>query len=223
MNSSLAFAAELAERDEVLAEKLSVLGELGRRVNEVRSGAERIVAFLERFPADRSHLDTALAEAELDLATSRDALGRAHEAVERARTEDARTTARRHEAHAASDLHTTEERRDRLVTRRESLLSEAADADAEAQTLSGAAAELSAALDAAPRVAQPAPPAQGLDGILDWAARARAAVLVARSGLETERERVVREANELASSVLGEPLYATSVATVRQRLEERGA
>jgi hypothetical protein len=46
-------------------------------------------------------------------------------------------------------------------------------------------------------------------------------VLVARGGLETERERIVREANELASSVLGEPLYTASVAVVRRRLEEQ--
>ena len=76
-------------------------------------------------------------------------------------------------------------------------------------------------LESAPRVAHPEPPAPGIEGVLEWAARAHAAVFVARSGLETERERVVREANELAASVLGEPLYATSVALVRQRLEER--
>ena len=70
-------------------------------------------------------------------------------------------------------------------------------------------------------MALPEPPGPGIEGVLEWAARAHAAVFVARSGLETERERVVREANELAASVLGEPLYATSVALVRQRLEER--
>jgi hypothetical protein len=70
-------------------------------------------------------------------------------------------------------------------------------------------------------VAAPEPPGPGIAGVLEWAASAHAAVLVVRSGLETERERVVREANELASSVLGEPLYATSVAAVRRRLEGR--
>ena len=43
---------------------------------------------------------------------------------------------------------------------------------------------------------------------------------MARAGLEAERERIVREGNELASSVLGEPLYTASVAQVRKRLEE---
>ena len=59
----------------------------------------------------------------------------------------------------------------------------------------------------------------GLDGLLEWASRARAAILVARGGLETERERAVREANELAAAVLGEELGATRVSAVRERLE----
>jgi hypothetical protein len=62
-------------------------------------------------------------------------------------------------------------------------------------------------------------PEPGLEGTIAWASRARAALWVVRSGLEGERERVVREANELGASVLGEPLAATSVATVRKRLE----
>jgi hypothetical protein len=37
--------------------------------------------------------------------------------------------------------------------------------------------------------------------------------------LETERERVVVEANVLGASVLGEQLGASSVALVRRRLE----
>ena len=70
-------------------------------------------------------------------------------------------------------------------------------------------------------MAAPDPPERGLDGLADWGARAHAAVFVARSGLETERGRVVREASELAASVLGDPLAATSVAGIRERLEER--
>ena len=221
MDPSLAYALELEQRDETAAALLATLAALDRRIGEVRAGAERVAAFRERLPADRTHLETALAEAERQLEAARDAAARAHEAVERARNEDARATARRHEAHAASDLHTTEERRDRLVVRGEALDREAEDAEAEAAMLDAAARELSTELESAPRVARPEPPAPGIEGVLEWAARAHAAVFVAGSGLETERERVVREANELAASVLGEPLYATSVALVRQRLEER--
>jgi hypothetical protein len=62
-------------------------------------------------------------------------------------------------------------------------------------------------------------PAPGLAGTIGWGDRAHAALFVVRGGLDTERERVVREANELAASALGEPVSATSVAGVRERLE----
>lgn len=221
VDPSLAYALELEQRDETAAALLATLGALDRRVDDVRARAERVAEFRERLPADRAHLETALAGADRELQAAREAITRASEAVERARGEDARATARRHEAHAASDLHTTEGRRDRLAARQQELARDADEAEAEAATLDAAARELASGLESAPRVAPPEPPASGIGGVLEWAARAHAAIFVARSGLETERERVVREANELAASVLGEPLYATSVALVRQRLEER--
>lgn len=222
MDPSLAYALELEQRDETAAALLATLGALDRRVSEARARAEQVAAFRARLPADRTHLETALSEAGRELEAAREAFARAREAVERARNEDARATARRHEAHAASDLHTTEGRRDRLAARQQALAREAEQAEEEAAALDAVARELSSELESAPRVARPEPPAPGIEGVLEWAARVHAAVFVARSGLETERERVVREANELAASVLGEPLYATSVALVRQRLEERG-
>jgi hypothetical protein len=63
-----------------------------------------------------------------------------------------------------------------------------------------------------------APPAAGLGGVVAWAVAARAAVFVARSGGIREREAVVREANELAAAVLGEPVAGASVASVVARL-----
>jgi hypothetical protein len=63
------------------------------------------------------------------------------------------------------------------------------------------------------------PPAPGLDGLEEWASRVSAALLVVGSGLETERERLVRQANEIAASVLGEPAHAGAVSRVRAELE----
>jgi hypothetical protein len=70
-----------------------------------------------------------------------------------------------------------------------------------------------------PRVHDVPAPAGGLDGALEWASRARGALLLERSGLARERDDVVREASELLGSVLGEPLTSTAVAGVRARLE----
>src|SRR2546427_545244 len=55
-------------------------------------------------------------------------------------------------------------------------------------------------------------PAPGIEGTLEWASRARGALLLEHSGLVTERDTVVREASELLASVLGDPLTAIAVA-----------
>jgi hypothetical protein len=61
-------------------------------------------------------------------------------------------------------------------------------------------------------------PSPDLDGALEWSSRARGALLLQRSGLARERDEVVREATELLASVLGDPLTATGVAGMRERL-----
>ena len=66
-----------------------------------------------------------------------------------------------------------------------------------------------------------ADPGSSMEELEEWGARVRSALFVARGTLETERERVVAEANALGTAVLGESLGASSVAVVRRRLEER--
>ena len=58
----------------------------------------------------------------------------------------------------------------------------------------------------------------GLDGALEWASRARGALLLEHSKLVRERDEVVREATELLASVSGDPLTSVAVAGVRERL-----
>ena len=96
---------------------------------------------------------------------------------------------------------------------RQRLEEEGAARRAEAAALEGRAAGLS------PRVHDVPPPATGLEGALEWASRARGALLLEHSGLARERDAVVREASELLGSVLGEPLISTAVAGVRDKLE----
>jgi hypothetical protein len=112
---------------------------------------------------------------------------------------------------------------ERAAEARDALAFDAAAAAQEEPELGRAAEELAARLAAAPRVSRGATePGPGLAGTIDWGGRARAALFVARAGLDAERERVVREANELAAGALGEAVAATSVAGVRERLERRG-
>ena len=63
-------------------------------------------------------------------------------------------------------------------------------------------------------------PGSDLDDVEEWGARVRSALFVARGTLETERERIVVEANALGTAVLGETLGGSSVAVIRRRLEE---
>ena len=53
-----------------------------------------------------------------------------------------------------------------------------------------------------------------------WATEARAALFVARGRLAAERDAVIRQANELAALVLGEPLSVQSAGLVARRVEQ---
>jgi hypothetical protein len=92
---------------------------------------------------------------------------------------------------------------------------------AEADALPAAAALVADGVRDVGRVTESAGRAPGtsLVELEDWGGRVRSALFVARGTLETERERVVVEANLLGASVLGEELGASSVALVRRRIE----
>ena len=220
MDSRLAFAVELEQRDATVAGRIDELAAISTEVEAIRARAAEIESLLEGVPTERAHLDQADAEAERDLALARAALTEAEAVFERARSDDAREAARQRLARAAADVQAVEQQRVRLVARRRTLEHEVDGLEAEALELQLRARAAAASLERTSRVSPTAPPEPGLSGLVDWGARAHAAVVVARGGLESERERVVREANELASSVLGEPLYTASVTLVRRRLEE---
>ncbi len=64
-----------------------------------------------------------------------------------------------------------------------------------------------------------AEPGTGPQALADWGTQARAALLVARNQLATERDAVVRQALELGALLLGETLPQTSAAQVGRRVE----
>lgn len=206
-------AAALRELDELLGETLSV-----------RSRADEVAGVLGAAPAERERLATALAAAEAQARERADALAAA--AAELAAAEGRRDrhrvgAARRLLVQATDDLAMAEKR---VAACRSAQLDHerrAAAAAHEAREIEGRAAGLAAELRGRPRLAPGAghTPEPGLAGVADWASGARAALLVARSGIAGERESVARQANELASSLLGEPQAATSVAAVARRVE----
>ncbi|HET8528521.1 MAG TPA: hypothetical protein VFL60_06390 [Gaiellaceae bacterium] len=209
----LTFADELERRDEQVAAALARVEAQQAEVEEIRVHAGAVSGFLASLPAvlaahardedvaedERQAAEAALRAAEAELAQARrdeDRL-RAERAVQRARD-------------AASDAG---RRAERAREHQQELTREGDERRAEGEQLERRASELQASLR------DVEPPAPGLPGVLAWASQARGALLVEHSGLERERDAVVREASELLASVLGDPLAATSVQGLRARLE----
>jgi chromosome segregation ATPase len=222
----LAHVRELERRDQAHAALLETLTELATRVDRIRSRAATLSGFLERLPADLARLEHAAAAA-------RDARAEAARELERAETrlaelegrrrpdEEELAAARRAVAAAREALADAEQRVERLAARRAGLLEEERGARVETGELAGEAAAVASALAGLGQLSQAAkePPGEGLDGLVAWGERAHTGLFVARGAVETERERTVREANELGAAVLGEPLGGSGVSLVRQRLE----
>jgi hypothetical protein len=211
-DSLLSFAEELERRDAVAAQALTDVERLQVEVEELRAYAAAAAAFFDAFP-------TALAERAADARAAIGACDQAEETVhaaeqlvEHAEKEQQRLEAERVLQQARDDLHAAEfwvtQSRGAYAELERDRAARRVEADALAQR----------AVELAPRVREVPPASPSLDGALEWASRARGALLLQRAGLARERDEVVREATELLASVLGDPLTATAVAGVRERL-----
>jgi hypothetical protein len=223
----IAYARDLELRDEDVARRIEDAGGVLRRVDDVRTRAERIRSALDALPAELARAEAAVVEAR-----AREALAR-REAVEAERKladvrssrragEDARSAAERAVRRtsvlvvdAAEAVVRQEERLRQILSDQVALRAEAEGLAVEAQTVALEVAEV-------PRVSESGRTAPGnsLEEIEEWGARAHSAIFVVRGGLEAERERIVHEATALATAALGEQLAGANVALVRRRLEQ---
>jgi chromosome segregation ATPase len=222
---ALRLARELEQRDAALAASIAELAELERDVEWLRARAEEVQALLDRLPAERVAAAADVASAREELAVRQGALREAEAALaaaEGGRDEEAVAAARRGLVRARDAVSSAERKLARAEAAAAEVERSADAARRETPELEERARKVASRMRGVARVARAGAEDPGLTlaGVVDWAARARATLFVARGGLETERERGVREANELGASVLGEPLVATSVALVRRRLEE---
>ena len=223
-DARLALLTELERADEEVAATLAELDELYADTEAVRERALELEAFFVRLPAERAAADSERDRARRAEAEAREAAEAAATALREAETDgnaDALAAARRLDVRARDSL-TVAERRAREAEERVARLE--ADAEAagrEREALERRARELAGVLRERPRLAADAgvDPAPGLTGVSEWGTRARAALLVARSQLASERDAVIRQANELGTLVLGEPLTATSAHDVARRVE----
>jgi chromosome segregation ATPase len=224
---TLALVGELAARDAAIAADLEVVAEVSRRAATVGERARELEALLDRLPDERAALDREEAgvrerevRAQQELAEAERALSSLEQ--KRRSSDDRRAQAERELASAREAVADVSAALDRLAARGGQLADDEHGARAEAEGLSVEAAAVAAAARELPRVSASgsSEPGRGLRELADWAERVHAALLVVRSSLDTERERVVREANELGTAVLGEGLGGSSVALVRRRVEE---
>jgi chromosome segregation ATPase len=220
----VALVRELERADEAAAAELAEVDELSGEVSELRMRALELHAFFTRVPEERASKAAAAEEAVRALAEAHAAAERAAEASARAEGEaDAERVAdaRRFEVRARDSLHMAERRAESAREQMTELEVRAEAAERETGALGARARELAATLQLRPRLAEAAvgEPQPGAAGIADWAARARAAVLVAHSQVEDEREALVRQANELGALVLGETLPPLGASAVARRVE----
>ena len=223
----LSFARELDAEDARLARALTELAALEVEVDALRTRGEAVRHILAELPDRRAQANAVLHAAQEELERRRAAAARADELLADAEPTSAspdRLAGARREATQAGDAAASAARREaRARAAAEELEREAVSAEADSPVLERHTQELAHRMTGFPRAGTMGEPAPGLDGVIAWAARARGTLLVARSGLESERERVVRQANELLAAVSGEAAPAATAAQVRERLEAEAA
>jgi hypothetical protein len=225
----VALLQELERADETAAAELAEVDRLCVDVLDLRERAHELGAFFRRLRAERAAAAAAAEEAVRALAAARVAAERAAAASARAEGDaDAERVAeaRRFEVRARDSLHMAQRRAQSAREQMTALEARAEAAERETAALEARARELAALVEPRPRLAHDAVgvPREGAPGIEEWATRARAALLIARSQVEAEREAVVRQANELGALVLGETLPPLGASAVARRVErELGA
>ena len=221
----LALLHELERADEAVAAELAETDELSAGVDGLRVRALELDEFLARLPERRAVSSEAVVEARRALEEAEAGVTLAADEVARAEAggdEERLAEARRFELRARDSLGMAKRRLEFAVERGAELDAQADAAERESASLDARTAELAAALLARPRLSGEAvvKPGRGPVAVAEWGTRARAALLVARSQLNTEREAVVRQANELGASVLGEELPVLGTAAVADRIEQ---
>ena len=197
----------LADQDSQLSERALAARRIDEEIGAIRSQAEAIEASLDDLPerqaGARAELDTAAGELE----ARRREQAEAERAVAAARDDEARDDAERARNRAADRVAVAQARTDRAAAAVDDL-------EREAERLPAEAAQLSERAAAVPGVE---PPEGG--SLVEWASHAHAELFVTARQLDAQRDRVVREANELATMLVGEPTYGATAAQALARAE----
>ena len=224
MSSLPELAADLEFRDAAVAAEIGRVRGLADGARTIAGRVEEIARLLEGAPAEHAGIDRSEAGAQAGLRVAETELSTADALVARleaaGRTGQDLANARRDLAHVHEVARDADARVERLALRRADLAETERAAQAEIPVLVARAQAIAGRLVEVPRVSVSGrvPPEPTLPGLIDWAARVHVALLVVRGQLDVERDRLVREANEFGSVVLGEELAGSSVQLVGKRV-----
>jgi hypothetical protein len=205
----------LATRDAELARRARRLRELDHGAAEIRHAAEAIDAFFSTYPAEETARLAEQADAEAELVQRRSELAEAQAGLAAAGDDVARELAVRAVTRADDHVGVASARLERARRACDEL-------ENEALALPRAVPDLEArAMAIADEAADVPEPGEGPRALVEWASHAHAELFVAAGYIDTQRERLIREANELASALTGEATYGSTAAQALKRAEER--
>jgi hypothetical protein len=212
---------ELERADAEIGAALSDLEGLADELDAIRAKSVELQAFHARLPSERERLNAELERARAEALAATEALAEAERTARSAEPDRARE-AELFLVRARDRLTVAERREAEAVSRREALESSVGEMTTAGRELHGRARRLAAELAGWSQVAGDAgkEPAAGLDGLQAWAEVARAGLFVARGQLASQREGIVRQANEIGAAALGEPLTSASAAIVTRRVRQ---
>ncbi|MCW2966176.1 MAG: hypothetical protein JWO17_3428 [Actinomycetia bacterium] len=196
----------LADLDAELSDRASALRGLDERVAALRARGEAIDAFFAAYPEEEARRSAELREAEEELTRRREELADAERRVAETHDDEARIHAEHAVARALDHIAVAESRSERAKSAHDEL-------ERDATALPRELDELESQARAVPDV----PPLGS--SLIEWASHAHAELFVAAGQIDVQRERVIREAHELATMLLGEPTYGTTVAQALARVE----
>jgi len=198
----------LADRDRTLEEQADRLHARDAEATSLGARAGAIASFFRTYTEEEARRRNETRAARDELAGRQAELATAESDVERATDDLARTHAE----------HAVERARDHIGVA-EARLARATAAEAELEEQAAIAQNELTSLDARAREIEGVPPPEG--DLEEWASRAHAELFVAAGQVDAQRERVIREANELASMLLGEATFGSTAAQALARVEHR--
>ena len=179
-------------------------------VAELRSRAEHISRFFAGERAEETRLQQAENEARSEFERRESEVSEAEAELERATDDDERALAEQRLTRARDHLEVATHTAEQAAELHFAFEREADDLARELPELERHARELATEI---PGASSPG------DDLVEWASHAHAAAFLAVGQIDMRREQAIREANELATAILGEPTYGSTPAQALARVE----